>query len=58
MVSDGDIYYSIATGKKEIFTPENAEEFNYYRKYVWKESRLAQAMSTKRMDHLSAKNTR
>ena len=58
VVSDGDIYYSFATGKKEIFTPENAEEFNYYRKYVWKESRLAQAMSTKWMDHVSADYTR
>ena len=58
VVNDGDIYYSFATGKKEIFTPENPEEFNYYRKHVWKESRLAQAMSTKWMDHVSADYTR
>lgn len=36
VVRDGDIYYSFATGKKEIFTPENAEEFNYYRQCVYK----------------------
>ena len=58
VVRDGDIYYSFATGKKEIFTPENAEEFNYYRQCVYKESRLAQAMSTKWMDHVSADYTR
>lgn len=54
VVKDGDIYYSFATGKKEIFTPKNPEEFNYYRGQVYKESRLAEALGTKWMCHVSA----
>lgn len=54
VVSDGGVYYSFATGKKEIFTPENPEEFNYYREHVYKESRLAQAIASKWMNHVSA----
>lgn len=54
VVQDGKIYYSFATGKKEIFTPENPEEFNDYRKYVWEESRLAQATGAKWMNYVSA----
>lgn len=54
VVNDGNIYYSFATGKKELFTPEDPEEFNYYRKRVYEESRLARAIGTKWMTCISA----
>ena len=54
VVLDGKIYYSFATGKKEVFTPEDPDEFNYYREQVWNESRLAQALGNKWMNCVAA----
>lgn len=55
IIKDGNIYYSFASGKKEVCpAPQDMKEYEYYRFTLLKESRLANTYGSKWMTCISA----
>lgn len=55
IIKDGNVYYSFASGKKEICpAPKNMEEYRYYCYTILKESRLANTYGSKWMGCISS----